>query len=51
LPPIRQQETLISQLRKELLQVQELQNLIKTRFTAIDHLPASLMREAFAGRI
>jgi type I restriction enzyme S subunit len=51
LPPLSQQRALVAQIQKEFTQTTALKQRLSARLTALDHLPAALLREAFAGRV
>ncbi len=51
LPPLNQQRALVAQIQNEFAETNALKQTLSARLTALDHLPAALLREAFAGRI
>ena len=51
LPPLKQQRTLVAQIQNEFTETTALKQTLSVRLTALDHLPAALLREAFAGRL
>ena len=51
LPPLKQQRALVAQIQNEVTETTALKQTLSVRLTALDHLPAALLREAFAGRL
>jgi len=51
LPPVSQQRALVAQIQKEFTETTALKQTLSARLTALDHLPAALLREAFNGRV
>ncbi|HOA61087.1 MAG: restriction endonuclease subunit S [Verrucomicrobia bacterium] len=51
LPPLREQRAIVARLQSELAQTTALKEALSARKQALDHLPAALLREAFAGRL
>jgi type I restriction enzyme S subunit len=51
LPPLNQQRTLVAQIENEFTETTALKQTLSARFAALDHMPAALLREAFAGRL
>ena len=51
LPPLNQQRALVAQIENEFTETTALKQTLSARFAALDHMPAALLREAFAGRL
>ena len=51
LPQLREQRAIVARLQSELAQTTALKEALSARKQALDHLPAALLREAFAGRL
>jgi type I restriction enzyme S subunit len=51
LPPLSQQRALVAQIQSEFTETTALKQTLSARLTALDHLPAALLREAFNGRV
>jgi type I restriction enzyme S subunit len=51
LPPLNQQRALVAQIENEFTETTALKQTLSARLAALDHLPAALLREAFAGRV
>ncbi len=49
LPSLKQQGTLLRRIQQEFTEARALSYALATRLAALDHLPAALLREAFAG--
>jgi type I restriction enzyme, S subunit len=50
-PPLAQQKHLVTKLQSDFSEALQLQTVFAERLAALNHLPAALLREAFAGRI
>jgi hypothetical protein len=50
-PPIAEQRTVAARIETELGEARALVAHLSARLTALDHLPAALLREAFRGRL
>jgi type I restriction enzyme, S subunit len=50
-PPASVQESVAGRLKTELATALGIERLLEERLTALDHLPAALLREAFSGRL
>jgi hypothetical protein len=51
LPTLAQQTATVARINDEFTQSTRLTEALSARLTALDHLPAALLREAFAGRL
>ena len=49
--PLNQQRALVAKMQDEFTETTALKQTLSARLAALDHLPAALLREAFAGRL